>query len=114
MPNALDKRQRAAPARVPGRLKNSPLHDFTSFYSLRPAAPGKSSSRGRAVSVFEERIMSDALPLKALIAISSYHGVIYPDGTKTGLFLPKPCIRSKSSPRLVLKWILPRKLALTV
>jgi D-lactate dehydratase len=26
------------------------------------------------------------LPLKALIAITSYHGVIYPDGTKTGLF----------------------------
>jgi D-lactate dehydratase len=26
------------------------------------------------------------IPRKALIAISSYHGVIYPDGTKTGLF----------------------------
>src|SRR5271156_3491809 len=30
--------------------------------------------------------MSTALPRKALISISSYHGVIYPDGTKTGLF----------------------------
>jgi len=30
--------------------------------------------------------MSAAIPRKALIAISSYHGVIYPDGTKTGLF----------------------------
>jgi hypothetical protein len=30
--------------------------------------------------------MSVTLPRKALIAISSYHGVIYPDGTKTGLF----------------------------
>src|SRR5215469_2451945 len=30
--------------------------------------------------------MAKALPLKALIAITSYHGVIYPDGTKTGLF----------------------------
>jgi D-lactate dehydratase len=30
--------------------------------------------------------MAEALPLKALIAITSYHGVIYPDGTKTGLF----------------------------
>jgi D-lactate dehydratase len=30
--------------------------------------------------------MATNLPRKALIAISSYHGVIYPDGTKTGLF----------------------------
>jgi putative intracellular protease/amidase len=30
--------------------------------------------------------MSTIIPRKALIAISSYHGVIYPDGTKTGLF----------------------------
>jgi D-lactate dehydratase len=30
--------------------------------------------------------MSATLPRKALISISSYHGVIYPDGTKTGLF----------------------------
>jgi D-lactate dehydratase len=30
--------------------------------------------------------MSAGIPRKALIAISSYHGVIYPDGTKTGLF----------------------------
>jgi putative intracellular protease/amidase len=30
--------------------------------------------------------MAKALPVKALIAITSYHGVIYPDGTKTGLF----------------------------
>ncbi|MCX4091000.1 hypothetical protein [Nocardia sp. alder85J] len=30
--------------------------------------------------------MPEKLPRKALIAISSYHGVIYPDGTKTGLF----------------------------
>jgi putative intracellular protease/amidase len=30
--------------------------------------------------------MAKTLPRKALIGISSYHGVIYPDGTKTGLF----------------------------
>lgn len=30
--------------------------------------------------------MSTDIPRKALISISSYHGVIYPDGTKTGLF----------------------------
>src|ERR1700741_1207929 len=30
--------------------------------------------------------MTAGLPRKALISISSYHGVIYPDGTKTGLF----------------------------
>jgi D-lactate dehydratase len=30
--------------------------------------------------------MSTALPRRALISISSYHGVIDPDGTKTGLF----------------------------
>lgn len=30
--------------------------------------------------------MPATIPRKALIAISSYHGVIYPDGTKTGLF----------------------------
>ncbi|MGB8403450.1 MAG: molecular chaperone Hsp31 [Mycobacterium sp.] len=30
--------------------------------------------------------MSVTIPRKALISISSYHGVIYPDGTKTGLF----------------------------
>jgi putative intracellular protease/amidase len=30
--------------------------------------------------------MSATIPRKALIAISSYYGVIYPDGTKTGLF----------------------------
>jgi putative intracellular protease/amidase len=30
--------------------------------------------------------MVKTLPRKALISISSYHGVIYPDGTKTGLF----------------------------
>ncbi|WP_019925196.1 DJ-1/PfpI family protein [Nocardia sp. BMG111209] len=30
--------------------------------------------------------MSENLPRRALIAVSSYHGVIYPDGTKTGLF----------------------------
>src|SRR5271169_4368672 len=30
--------------------------------------------------------MAKGLPLKALIAITSYHGVIYPDGTRTGLF----------------------------
>jgi D-lactate dehydratase len=30
--------------------------------------------------------MSATLPRKALISISSYYGVIYPDGTKTGLF----------------------------
>jgi putative intracellular protease/amidase len=29
--------------------------------------------------------VSAAIPRKALIAISSYYGVIYPDGTKTGL-----------------------------
>lgn len=30
--------------------------------------------------------MSATLPRKALISTSGYHGVIYPDGTKTGLF----------------------------
>lgn len=30
--------------------------------------------------------MTATLPRKALISISSYYGVIYPDGTKTGLF----------------------------
>lgn len=30
--------------------------------------------------------MPVTIPRKALISISSYHGVIYPDGTKTGLF----------------------------
>lgn len=30
--------------------------------------------------------MSNSLARKALISITSYHGVIYPDGTKTGLF----------------------------
>jgi D-lactate dehydratase len=30
--------------------------------------------------------MSSTLARRALISISSYHGVIYPDGTKTGLF----------------------------
>jgi putative intracellular protease/amidase len=30
--------------------------------------------------------MAKGLPLKALIAITSYNGVIYPDGTRTGLF----------------------------
>src|ERR1700757_855838 len=30
--------------------------------------------------------MAVTIPRKALIAISSYYGVIYPDGTKTGLF----------------------------
>ncbi|HEY0225018.1 MAG TPA: DJ-1/PfpI family protein [Mycobacterium sp.] len=30
--------------------------------------------------------MTTTLPRKALISISSYYGVIYPDGTKTGLF----------------------------
>jgi D-lactate dehydratase len=34
----------------------------------------------------KEHFMSASLPRKALISISSYHGVIYPDGTKTGLF----------------------------
>jgi D-lactate dehydratase len=36
--------------------------------------------------LIEERTMSTDIPRKALISISSYHGVIYPDGTKTGLF----------------------------
>jgi hypothetical protein len=31
-------------------------------------------------------MMAKGLPRKALIAITSYHGVIYPDGTRTGLF----------------------------
>src|SRR5208282_2420075 len=30
--------------------------------------------------------MSKSLPRKAIIAISSFHGAIYPDGHKTGLF----------------------------
>ncbi|WP_458317811.1 DJ-1/PfpI family protein [Mycolicibacterium brisbanense] len=30
--------------------------------------------------------MAASLPRKALVSISSYYGVIYPDGTKTGLF----------------------------
>ena len=30
--------------------------------------------------------MSRNLPRKALIAISSFHGAIYPDGHRTGLF----------------------------
>src|SRR5271156_4179762 len=34
----------------------------------------------------KEHTMSATIPRKALISISSYHGVIYPDGTKTGLF----------------------------
>jgi D-lactate dehydratase len=34
----------------------------------------------------EEHTMAATIPRKALISISSYHGVIYPDGTKTGLF----------------------------
>ena len=39
--------------------------------------------------------MSATLPRKALISISSYHGVIYPDGTKQGSSTPKLCIHSK-------------------
>jgi hypothetical protein len=39
----------------------------------------------------EEHTMSATLPRKALISISSYHGVIYPDGTKTGLFYTDCC-----------------------
>src|ERR1700761_360985 len=31
--------------------------------------------------------MSKKLPRKAIIAISSFHGAIYPNGHKTGLFL---------------------------
>jgi D-lactate dehydratase len=31
--------------------------------------------------------MSKSLPRKAIIAISSFHGAIYPNGHKTGLFL---------------------------
>jgi putative intracellular protease/amidase len=34
----------------------------------------------------QENSMSATIPRTALISISSYHGVIYPDGTKTGLF----------------------------
>jgi hypothetical protein len=34
----------------------------------------------------KEHFMSASLPRKALISISSYYGVIYPDGTRTGLF----------------------------
>src|SRR5262245_5458294 len=34
----------------------------------------------------EERSMLTTLPRKALIAISSFHGAIYPNGGKTGLF----------------------------
>jgi putative intracellular protease/amidase len=32
------------------------------------------------------KTISQTIPRKALISISSYYGVIYPDGTKTGLF----------------------------
>lgn len=57
-----------------------------------PEALGRGDVVGRAVIVYEndnaftEHTMSATLPRKALISISSYHGVIYPDGTKTGLF----------------------------
>ncbi len=33
-----------------------------------------------------EKIMSNKLPRKALIAVSSFNGAIYPDGHKTGVF----------------------------
>jgi D-lactate dehydratase len=39
--------------------------------------------------------MAATIPRKALIAISSHHGVIYPDGTKTGLFYTEACIHLK-------------------
>jgi D-lactate dehydratase len=35
----------------------------------------------------KEQIMSTTLPRKALIAVSSFNGAIYPNGHKTGLFL---------------------------
>jgi D-lactate dehydratase len=37
-------------------------------------------------NTIKEHTMPASLPRKALISISSYYGVIYPDGTKTGLF----------------------------
>jgi D-lactate dehydratase len=58
--------------------------------------------------------MAKALPLKALIAITSYHGVIYPDGTKTGLFFTEALHPFEVLTQAVLKWILPRKPALSV
>jgi hypothetical protein len=49
--------------------------------------------------------MSKSLPRKAVIAISSFHGAIYPNGHKTGLFLvealqkgPLSCSRSAPCP----------------
>jgi putative intracellular protease/amidase len=34
----------------------------------------------------EEKIMANKLPCKALIAVSSFNGAIYPGGHKTGVF----------------------------
>jgi len=40
----------------------------------------------KAWSYFKEDFMPKTVPRKALIAISSFHGAIYPSGGKTGLF----------------------------
>jgi hypothetical protein len=53
--------------------------------------------------------MTANLPRKALISISSYHGVIYPDGTKTGLFYSSERLRqagySGSQCTCVMRWV---------
>src|ERR1700761_7658818 len=53
----------------------------------RPAWPFGGRLRLMAgTTQVKEHFMSASLPRKARISISCYHGVIYPDGTKTGLF----------------------------
>ena len=43
----------------------------------------------------KEHTRPASLPRRALISITSYYGVIYPDGTKTGLFFTEALIYSK-------------------
>jgi hypothetical protein len=47
----------------------------------------KQTNTTQRTLTFKEHVMSTTLPRKAVIAISSFNGAIYPGGHKTGLFL---------------------------
>src|SRR5262245_48466150 len=70
------------------RRRRSQRPDRRAQRVVRPAAPGHRNVRLKILSITNVRrkVMAKNLPRKALIAVSSFNGAIYPGGHKTGVF----------------------------
>src|SRR5262249_60945838 len=78
--NFLKKNAGGIPCQTP-TLRRSEGAEGAGLMSIRELWPAKDHFTKRS------RSMSKTLPRKAIIAVSSFNGAIYPGGQKTGLFL---------------------------